>query len=114
MRVAVDKTRHHYASIRADLDSAPRERQVFEPPGGADFHQHTVANQQSAVLDNAKLVEFSPTPGCLRTAKSEKLARSPDEYGGRTLSEMKLPYLLVRAAQPNVCRKFQQIPEGVR
>src|SRR5579871_626628 len=114
MRMAVDKTGHHNAPIGAHLDGLARQRQIFDPPGRTDFNHNAVANQQGAVLDNAKLVEFSPPPRGLGAAKSEKLASSPDEYDGRTFSEMRLPYRLVRSGRLNACGKLQQSPEAVR
>src|SRR5579871_2001250 len=112
--MTIHEARHYHASVGAHLDGAAGRQQIFYPARRADFDQEAVANQKGPVLDDAKLVEFSPPPGCLGAAKSEKLARSPDQNGCRISPAMNLPYVLVRSAWRNACEKVLQPLQRVR
>ena len=78
MGVAVNKARHHDASRSVDFDRLARRRQILHAARRPDFPQNAIAHQQRPILDDVKLVEFSPPPGGLGTAQSDQLTRAPD------------------------------------
>ncbi len=91
MRMAVYEARHDHAPVGGDFDGAARQGQVLYPPRRPHFNQHAVANQQGAVLDDVKLVEFRPAPRCLGAAQCQQLTGSADEDCSRTLYTVTLP-----------------------
>ena len=76
--MAVDEARHHHAPGGVDFHGIARARQILDAAGGPHLFHDAIANQQRAILDNAKIGEGRPAAGCLGAAQSEQLARAPN------------------------------------
>ena len=78
VRVAVDETRHHHAAGGVDLFGAARFGQVLQAAARSDLLQNAVADQNSAVRDNAKFLEGRTAAWSFGAAQGKQLARAPD------------------------------------
>jgi hypothetical protein len=53
--MAIHEPGHYHSPGRVDFDGFPRLRQVFQPPGRADFDDDAVPNENGTVLNYAKI-----------------------------------------------------------
>jgi len=74
--VAVNEAGHHNLSGRFDDLRALRVRKVLQPPRRTDLGDHSVANQNSAVLNRVQFVQQRPTTGTFRAAQGQQLPRT--------------------------------------
>ena len=86
MRMAIHKPGHHHPSGGVDLPGIARLGQILQPAAGAHLHQHSVANQQRPVRNDAKFVEGEPPARSFRSAHGQQLARPANENSARHYS----------------------------
>ena len=79
LHLAVYKSRHDHAAGCVDLARLSRGTQILNPAGRTGFDNTPLANQQSAIRNNAQIAQFRAAPRPCRAAKSNKLARAADQ-----------------------------------